>query len=831
MTSLVAFCTVISWFVFTFFMLPLAFAGGMLRLARPEREDTPLFALCCASLAPLSLSVVLYWTYRLFPGSATPFAVVCIMGAFSLATAIYGRREAAELFHLLQRYVRAWRGRLHASPRRCCASLFIFALVVLFAYIQLGHPLADGNDVLEYLVDGRVIFEAKDISIYPLTDVARTNGIYFPSMHPPGFPLLIAWSYMPLGTDSTLCFRLMSVWYMLFWLGLTACAAHRLQANAALVSVVLLVLMSRVSGQVLALEGDLIRLTTFQAVFILGSFLPGMERYGWKPFFMFGACAGLGIFVHSISLLLLPLLGGTLVVLCRRNRRFILRLALISTPVCCAVGAWQYFFNWLYTGMPIHDYVPVWELPFLHWHTDLAVMRNLATLKDRLLNGPLSLFTNYSLYGISGLLLPGAAMLLWRRRLGMLPKTLLLGALLYLLMLFTCAFADIPLAIKNSRYIMTIVPLLLPPGAAGLVLICSTGSKKIVNFLLQNRFAENAVFGILRRLTAAVTWGTNIVPQNTYVAQKEYLCGIASTRKRLRWGTSCILACIFLAVLQHVAHVHRYYIRSSHPWRLLTEGDKAVLLSADHPYTPIVATVDALAGQKVLVMSGMHSLLTFYTRTPNISEHDNRCEPFYRAQTPEAGLAALRELGITHIIKANWQFPMHYRTTLPRILTAPSMASIITGKAGHTLFALTPASAPQPLSSGNVESLPCVPDNRYRPFDAAKASSNETNFIVDGEQLWLKVPPRAHGFTLHVDVSGQGTLHMTVRESFGAEQRETYSIDMGTFDGTPRTASARLRLREECRMIALYFYKTPDAAMFTLRNICFAFHQGGNPVQ
>ncbi|MDR2488879.1 MAG: hypothetical protein LBD42_05240 [Desulfovibrio sp.] len=792
------------WFFFTCGLFPLVFAGGALRLARPERPDIPLFTLACVVLAPLSISIMLYWLYRAFPGIAPVAVTGCVCALFTVV-AVYGRRETGELIRLARRYARAWRGRLHASSRRRYIACFVCILAGLLAYIHMGRPIL-GNDILEYLLDARVIFNAGDMSVYPLLDSTRTGGLYFPSSHPPGFPLLVAWSYFPVGPDSTVCFRLMTLWHSLSWLGLTATAAGRLRRGAGMAAVVLLLGMPFICLRIGHLEADIARLATFQAAFMLGCLLPGIAHRGWRAFLVCGAGAGLALTAHSISLLLLPMLGGTLLLLYRRDDRFLLMLVTVALPVCLGIGAFHYIANMLYTGVPIHDYVPVWELDILQWHSDLSFIRNLDTFANRLLNGPLSLFINARLYGISGiLLLAGYAIFLRSGHHSTMHKILSYGAAMYFLMMLICACADIPLAIKNPRYIATIVPLLLPSGAAGLTL-----------FL--NSVGKTAFYGKPAVQTAAHGAGL------------------------------CILAGVI--ALTAVAGG----VTFSQPLLLLRDGDKALVrATVGRPEAAVIRAIDALVGKDVRILSGMQPLVAFYTDKASISEHDVRCEPVYRAPGKEEAFAELRRLGVTHIIKAPWNFSMHYRTPLLPLLASPDQAVALGGERGYTLFELAATAPAPPLLEADFPSAPCTNiDLRFlhvrmaRLFQRfysnvstlirpqATPAEESAPFILRNNVVWIHVPKDGGDLILRADVSGRGTLHAAFTEIV-AGKRDPYEgipflVDMGTFAGERREVTARVRLRDDVRALMLFFQETDNPySKHTLENLRIKFYKKTPP--
>jgi hypothetical protein len=736
-----------------------------------KTEDLPLVFLSYIIISPVLISIILNLLFKIFPEISNNTIIMVIL-AISLLFSIFIKNIAKEVMLIMLNIIKTLLKFILCSFWSAIVVIIFIIIIFEILYIQLGSIILT-NDILEYLLDAKILYKYKDISIYPLWDVSKTNGLYFPSTHPPGFPLLVAWSYFPTGPYSTICFRLMTFWYTILWIGLMGAIANKILNNSGLIAISLLLGMPFVCDRIVKLEADIVRLATFQAVIVIGCYLIKFKNQHWYHFLVFGLCSGFTIIIHSISLLILPILGGSLVVTNLKNSKFILKLVFISLPICIFFGGYQYIWNIIHINTPINDYVPIWELDILKWDLDFSLIRNLNNFVNRIINGPLDIISNHKLWGISGIIsLIGFLLAIAYHNNDKISINFILMTVFYFIILLIAVIFNIQLFIRNPRYIMAIIDLLIPISAVGLV---NFNQKKLRKFFNKKLY---------------------------------------SLSKLIKYLFILYLICIIMLI----GFIGKIFL--SKPIILVTKGDKELIQTFNDTRSSIIRTLNGLDNKNIVILSGMHSLISFYTDFINISDNDPRCESLYQSETIEEFIYELNKLKVTHIIKEYWNFPFHYRTPFLDVITTPDKAKLIHGAQGNYIFEITNNTLlNKPILSKTIKSIPIrhindrllfdfvnlILDNKLTKLNLTNTISNKFEyyyFITDKSISF--VPKNAREIIVKSDINGLGTLYLMVDE-MTKKQRNIYYINLGSFNNENRESMARFLVKDDLISLKIAF--------------------------
>jgi hypothetical protein len=490
--------------------LGLAALGGVLAL-RALLKDADIRLVWAAGivLGPLAVAwnvalLMRFWTGQspyLYLGMAlAPFLLMIVLMQrhirLALADAKIHLKNIIDPLggpHPLTRFV--WLG---------LSALILFIIVILFLTTFL-IPL-HGNDPLEYAQAARLITEARSTAIYPFSDASLAGGFYGPWTHPPGFVTLLTIGYFIQGdTIDAGVIRICTPFFAILGFISTLLVGEYIRKGAGVIAAILFLLTPLYLDLIIQNHIDPVRISAFLASVALSFHL--IQSPSWRGALALGIAAGLTHFVHSIGLLtlalILPLFGLWGATTLWR------RLALGTVCVMSALSVDALFLadNWRLYRSFVSDTPFIWTLPEVPIREYLEYTRGLNGPLEKIFYGVLKGFSKLIEFGPVYLitLLCGFYMLsewnkedlkrsvpsigFWIRErlkaLGALVHTALTGtplppsraallasvlALFYGFLILTMLMGS-DLAIKNSRYVMTVQPLIALLGAVALVFI------------------------------------------------------------------------------------------------------------------------------------------------------------------------------------------------------------------------------------------------------------------------------------------------------------------------------------------------------------------------
>lgn len=528
----------------------------------------------------------------------------------------------------------------------------ICGLAVLF--ISIFTPLTQ-NDSLEYATVGRILFETRSLWSYPVLDPEiNASGFFGPWTHPPLYVSSIYLTSIIQGhADAPGAMRLISPWFLItssavvFSIGALISRPTGLAAAIFFLSTPLLFLGA---GSALL---DALYVSGFA---LLVAMMVGIEARPLLRGAIVGAMTGIGLWTHSVAILLIPLMLGGLA-LCRGLtgiRRFVPEAA-AAIAAAIVVGGWHYARNIVLFGTPISDNPAVFALPELHWDDYFLINRGLGTTVSMIQYGLLKGWFAPEAFGITywAMLVGFAIMLIvglrsriwtsiWQGALvherGTLSLHLSLGLfVVYTLGAIISVGLGMDIMVKNERYVLVIQAVVALGAAYGFVAVLDALS--------------SVKFGFVVRAL----------------------------------GISCFVAGALMQVF-----VFTSYAVARNGQTFATIGEQAFpeTLASVGEYK-LTDHLRHATPEDALVFSVKPADM-YYAERRMVSYLDERLLPFYRETNPAIALQMLRQLGITHVHVPDYGIPPLYNSTLHEILRSPTLSDLLISTDRGQVYALRP---------------------------------------------------------------------------------------------------------------------------------------------
>lgn len=622
----------------------LQFAAG----PNPSLHSRVRVAVISLGMGPLFIASILTTLLFLAPGlspsiivaSVLTILLVCVLVGVSLHTAAFHRVLSITAGHLLS--VRS------REPVSVVGAVVLALIVLLVLVPAIAVPLA-GNDALEYAGAAKRVFLERSTAGYPFINPTSADGFYGPWSHPLGYVGLQVWGFLIQGSATEAGVIKLITPYFAFCTALAVIhgigGARRLLAPWA---AALLLATPAYFFTTMQTHVDQIRMFPLIAAFLALPFV-ALPTSRWRGAVLLGCILGAGLFVHSIGVLSLLLLGFVLFVALKIPVRK--RFALVAGMMFIALflNASRLAVNVSLYNSPIADVesVPVFGISELEWGSFLRETRGIASTSDRWIFGVLAGLTRPDLFGVTYWFFVAAIIVFLRHRLrrvnGQPPPSLagvvtsrlqegwstlglLLAVLVFEAMIAFSVVVGVDTFIKNYRYLMTTLPLaivfssreLSPWVAARLAVIRDRG----------------------RSLQMAGLWLAILAGVFITVSPVGYF-----SYSRLR-----------LFELQHSTNL---FLPESAKLRLSRLGQMQML-----GVEPWLGIAD------VRVLTLRQAEFAFYAKVPYVVDLDPRLEPFYKTQDPDAAFRMLRSLDITHVSVPPEITPTLYNSALQDIVNS-----------------------------------------------------------------------------------------------------------------------------------------------------------------
>ena len=510
------------------------------------------------------------------------------------------------------------------------------------------------NDSLEYAMVGREIYFARSLSVYPLLDSeASLSGFFAPWTHPPMYVSLIYLMYAIQGhaVDPGLM-RLVAPWFLIAAAGSVVLLGRLHSWRLGLIASVFLMsaplLFLGVSSALL--DGLPLAGLVMVMVVVLGIKLDS-RMY---PVAL-GVVLGLSLWTHSQAILLVGL--AAVAVFARSGvRPFMSNVVLIAVAVLIAlvVAGAPYIKNYRIFGSLISDTPLIFALSTLDWPGYFAFNRGLDNLYAILQYGVLKGWFSLEAYGfIFWAWLAGLLFFVWLTRVRGLTLMVRQGFESQHLAAIDRCGAMSPVICLSFVLVLTYL--------AGVVMSVLIG----VDLMIRN---ERYMLMVLPAVALGAAYALDCA--------LNWLYGSFRVRS-LRWLRGAFVVGLGLVLLAQWLAVGILY-RWSAP--------NAIHLS-NWPNIQVVDAINRIVpeGQRVLAMRPADM---YYAERPMVSYLDERLVPFYEQKDPAKALQVLRNIGIRYVQLPDYFLPPVYNSTLPQILSDPSVSRLVFSSDADQLYEL-----------------------------------------------------------------------------------------------------------------------------------------------
>jgi hypothetical protein len=583
-------------------------------------------------------------------------------------------------------------------------ALFAFPFVLLALQLTL-LPL-HGNDPLEYMQLGRALYEHRDARIYPILTALPSSGFVAPWTHPPTYGMLIAIAFALQGSAAVAgAAKLIGLWFALSTSLLVAAlvfaadkrASWRVWMTPFLVLTVPLYFELVQNGHI-----DAFRLATFTLAIALAShFIIAGTRSA-------AVFAGLGIgfamLSHSIGILA-PAIALPLMLVCWRKglTQLLISLALASA-VAVALAAPHYVRNIAIFGNAIQDNVPVWDIEALRVTEFLRVTRGLETLFDRLYIGIINTVLQPATLGyitlVGVLLVPalvwvkareqglkGMVLSLFKGRGDSLVTHLGVAIAGYAALIILSAVAGSDLAVKNARYILTIVPLAVAATMIGIGHIIddenfSNAAKSLWSLIM--RYVDMVRRFGPRKFHPPVRHAQVVDAVNGWKPRLTHLAGLAVVVA----GVFIVQAQVFSSFRIFNGYVRVYYNSTALLFDRLLESEQIKRNGSILDDALVDVDIKDSIAKSDLVLSFRQASLGFYTTRQFRFHADHLLVDLFKIRSPADLHQQLLAKNIRWIHTPNYPLPEINNSAFANLIADQNLIRPVVRSSGWALYAL-----------------------------------------------------------------------------------------------------------------------------------------------
>lgn len=715
----------------------------------------------CVALAPMALSWVYAALLRLAPGNASGFylssiTAVAALSALCALIACIRRNSALAGPRWRQRH---WLEYL--PPAFFAAVLIIFVTIMLPANIRL--PIIT-NDPMEYFTVARAIFQHQRLEgVYPVLNDSISKGFYGPWTHPPGYPLIVAWLYLCQGTAAVAGIAKLFNVYAATSLALVVWAfsggPYRWSSIVAALMVLLVPLFIR---ETFDMHIDIARLAVWTSIICM---VPAwLTNRTTSTSLAFGILVGLSMFIHSLGVLFFGFFAGLVLLL--QSGRLISRLGYgtIVATVAVLMLLPDYLVNYANFGYFIGDSVPLWQVKAQDLIPFLNEQRGIGTVYEKIINGVLGAVTNPSVFGwttiafsiilpayLIVLALPPTSVRVFLTRLfrPTLINTLILSMGAFLVMLALSTALGSNGLIKNVRYVATMSAL-----------------AAVASILMADR--------VIVLLSARTHWRLS---SHGYI--------YAPIAVALSW------ALLNEVRAQNISRLEAIPINE-----LQTDNPDTVLECSIDPSLLLVSKINgALAAapdRQIKVLAFFPAVSAYYGRYPIVSYLDPRLLPAFVTHDDAEAFAALKALGITHVLLPSYKMGEIEKTSFASLLKDRTYFEIDRSIDGNQLLVAAgsprlfpPDPGPLHVSPSNPILFPTSDSIAFLAYNGTdlKCIRSVSAGDFDGE-IYLEAKEQIVIVTrqqIEIDVTKRYRLSFEMRVPPGSSPANTF-VGLATYD-------------------------------------------------
>ncbi len=376
--------------------------SALIRAARAGSDQAVTIFLMSFGIGPALLSWLLVFLIRIVPHQVDGFYIAVIISIF-VAIAFYGRKEHRAILDVMSG---AGRFLHHIIEKGRFFEQFLFLLLLAVIasnlFLAIFIPLSE-NDAIQYAVVSKMIYLYKSVSFYPVVEPDPNTGFYAVSSHPLGFMGLYFWAFLIQGGVKTVNIISLVTPYYVFATILALLAACRGRPLVVFFfSVILLLVTPAYYIQSSQLSIDAFRIYLMFSAFLWIVYLADKTDRPLSLLMATAVVLAMSMQAHSMGLLFtLPFLLPIMFVLMKGELSGRIKDVLIIATVATLVGGWRMFENVAMYGTPVYDFLPVYNLPSIHYDEYVWYGNGLLTGWDRVVRGLLRGFTNLKGFGFS----------------------------------------------------------------------------------------------------------------------------------------------------------------------------------------------------------------------------------------------------------------------------------------------------------------------------------------------------------------------------------------------------------------------------------------------
>lgn len=635
------------------------------------------------------------------------------------------------------------------------------------------------NDSLEYATVGRLLFELRDLMVYPAIDPnVGSSGFYGPWTHPPLYVALIYLAYVFQGNaDTPGLMRLVAPWFalsatfLIYSIGRLSGRLAGIVSGLFFISVPLFFL-----GADSALIDSLpvAGFTLIFAAIVAQNYQP--IRYG----LVVGGSLGIALWTHSQAVLFIPMALSAVILYNWRNGFHHLFLEVIAILVTSfTIAAWPYVRNLFLFGSLISDNPAVFAIPELAWKEYFSISRGIDSWPNIIQYGVLKGWFAVEAYSLVFWLM-SAGILIYiidlieksSRHMSLRDVfqsepicrlSAALGAVgCYFAGVAASALAGIDLMIRNERYWLVLLPCAVIFSAEAIIRINDYGKSSLksqtrtLRAKLANWIGPAVIFFFIFQLFVVVLgyrWSRYFEPgygvkikKADVPSLKDYL-----NKKDIKYS---------LKNQKEISLWNRSTGNYSDLTVNIMDDEKYSDLLGQWPQIAAVQYLNSNLPEKSVVLSFRPADM-YYSKRRMISYLDPRLVSLYGEKNASNAFNQLKMLGVTHLHIPEYYLPVIYNSVISEVLSRPDLTTLVFSEEANQVYELRRNNDFQESISTNFRpgSEPWTLSNNLTGGRKALAHFSEsTSTIVmkndDTSNIWFPFFQRDFSKTLISGIGG-----------------------------------------------------------------------------
>ncbi len=426
------------------------------RLTRTTEQDAAQLFFLTLGLGPITISWLLAKFFCIFPHNSDLFYITLVSACFIIPV-FFCRKQLSLLKYLCRQAEEAFNGFQFNKRRLEAAIILAVSIIMLIVFLQCIVKLAVGNDFLKYATVSRLLYEYKMTSVYPFIN-GDPAGFVSASPHPLGYHMLMVWSYMLQGNNSSPgMIRTIAPFYTLCSIILLYYLLSRKGVGFGAFGMLVFISTPLIVNNTLDCHVDPMRVYFFFLAFTWLSV--AIDKGELRNYITAGFATGMSMYCHAIGFLTLPFLLFTYYFISEKTSRQKISALVIIAAVALLIGGQRPIINCQLYGSPTGSVGKVRAMKELHHIEWVKYTRQINTFNDRIIYGLLKGFSKRKSFGLSYFVLLLALIVCFKQfRTNTRDLTFLYVMLLFYALVVVSLLLNKDDIIKNDRYFLTLQP-------------------------------------------------------------------------------------------------------------------------------------------------------------------------------------------------------------------------------------------------------------------------------------------------------------------------------------------------------------------------------------